>query len=207
MGYKQIRDRLKVISESVLSPIIAFFDRIGITPNMLTLFGLTVNIAAAFLITSGFLPSAGLIILFAGVFDMLDGALARKTGKKSRFGGFLDSVTDRISEGAFYLAIVLLYINEGKGPMAGLSYAAMFLSFLISYIRARAGAMQIDCEEGFFTRTERIITLVLGLLFSPLFDSLSAAIWIITIFSGITVAQRIYIVYIRANKTQKKKAK
>jgi CDP-diacylglycerol---glycerol-3-phosphate 3-phosphatidyltransferase len=203
MAYKDIRDRLKTASEKILVPIIALLNSLGLSPNIVTLIGLAVNIIAAFLISRGMFISAGLVILFAGVFDMLDGALARKMGKKTKFGGFLDSTTDRVSEGAFYLALIYYYLKAGSGNMVMLSYAVMFLSFLISYIRARAGGLQIDCEEGLYTRTERIITLVLGLLLYRFFDSVFYALAVIAVLSAVTVVQRIYFVYTRASKPAK----
>lgn len=207
MGYKDLRYKLKVISEGILVPVIALLNSLGLSPNVVTLIGLLINIAAALFIAKGMFITAGITILFAGIFDMLDGALARKMNKKTKFGGFLDSTTDRISEGAFYLGLIYYYLKAGNGGLVMLSYGVMFLSFLISYIRARAGGLSIDCEEGFYTRTERIITLVLGLLFYRLFDSLLWALVIIAALSAVTVIQRIYVVYIRASKPGKTKRK
>jgi CDP-diacylglycerol--glycerol-3-phosphate 3-phosphatidyltransferase len=207
MGYKDLRDKLKVKSEKILVPIIALLKALGLSPNAVTILGLIINLAAAVLIAKGLFIAAGITILFAGVFDMLDGALARKMKQKSKFGGFLDSTTDRISEGAFYLGLIYYYLKAGNGNLVMLSYAVMFLSFLISYIRARAGGLQIDCEEGIYTRTERIITLVLGLLLYRVFDSVSWALLIIAVLSAVTVIQRIYIVYTRADKPGRKKRK
>jgi CDP-diacylglycerol--glycerol-3-phosphate 3-phosphatidyltransferase len=207
MGYKDLRDKLKVISEGILVPVIALLNSLGLSPNAVTITGMLINIVAAFLMAKGMFITAGITILFAGVFDMLDGALARKMKKQTKFGGFLDSTTDRVSEGAFYLALTYYYLKAGNGNLVMLSYIVMFLSFLISYIRARAGALQINAEEGIYTRTERILTLVLGLLLYRIFDSLLWALGIIAVFSAITVAQRIYVVYIRAKKPGKSKRK
>ena len=200
-----MRDKLKGISEGILMPIIALLNALGLSPNAVTITGMLINIAAAFLIAKGMFITAGITILFAGVFDMLDGSLARKMKKQTKFGGFLDSTTDRISEGAFYLALIYYYLKADKGNLVMLSYIVMFLSFLISYIRARAGALQINAEEGIYTRTERIITLVLGLLLYRIFDSLLWALGIIIVLSAVTVVQRIYVVYIRAKKPGKSK--
>jgi CDP-diacylglycerol--glycerol-3-phosphate 3-phosphatidyltransferase len=205
MGYKETRDKLKTASEGILVPVTALLNKLGLSPNIVTILGLLINLAAAYLIFRGKFVIAGITILFAGIFDMLDGLLARKMKKQTKFGGFLDSTTDRLSEGAIYLGLIVYFINAGKNGPAVLSYCVMFLSFLISYIRARAGALQINCEEGIFTRTERIVALILGLLFSGLFDSVFYALIIIGIGSAITVIQRIYIVYIRAEKTGKSK--
>lgn len=198
MAYKDIRYKLKSFSEIILNPIIVLLNKTGASPNILTIIGLLINIAGSYFIVKGNLILAGVIILFAGIFDMLDGLLARKMNKKTKFGGFLDSVTDRVSEGAIYLGIIIYYLNLNLSFISIIAYCVMFLSFLISYIRARAGGLKIDCEEGFFTRPERIITLIIGLLLSNYFNSLFYALLIIGIFSIFTVAQRIYIVYTRA---------
>lgn len=198
MAYKDLRNKLKDFSEIILNPIIVLLNKTGATPNMLTIIGLLINIWGSYLIIKRNLIFAGIIILFAGIFDMLDGFLARKMNKKTKFGGFLDSVTDRISEGAIYLGILIYYLNSNLSFNSVIVYCVMFLSFLISYIRARASGLKIDCEEGFFTRTERIVTLILGLLLSNYFDSLFYALLIIGFFSILTTAQRIYIVYLRA---------
>lgn len=199
MAYKDLRNKLKNFSGIVLNPIIVLLNKTGATPNMLTIIGLLINILGSYLIIKGNLIFAGIIILFAGIFDMLDGFLARKMNKKTKFGGFLDSVTDRISEGVIYLSILIYYLNLNLSFNSAIVYCVMFLSFLISYIRARAGGLKINCEEGFFTRTERIVTLIIGLLLYNYFDSLFYALLIIGIFSILTIVQRIYIVYIRAN--------
>jgi len=198
MTYKDLRHKLKGLSEIILNPIIVLLNKTGASPNAITIIGLLINILGTYLIIKGKLVFAGIIILFAGIFDMLDGFLARKMDKKTKFGGFLDSVTDRVSEGAIYLGILIYYLNTNSTLNSIIAYSVMFLSFLISYIRARASGLKIDCEEGFFTRTERIITIILGLLLSGIFNSLFYALLIIGFFSIITIAQRIYIVYIRA---------
>jgi CDP-diacylglycerol--glycerol-3-phosphate 3-phosphatidyltransferase len=207
MGYKDLRDKLKTYSEGILVPVIALLKKLGLSPNAVTIIGLLINIVAAFLIARGMFITAGITILFAGVFDMLDGALARKMNKKTKFGGFLDSTTDRISEGTFYLGLIYYYLKAGNPNLVMLSYAVMFLSFLISYIRARAGSLQINCEEGLFTRTERIVTLIIGLLFYRVFNSVLCALVIIAALSAVTVIQRIYVVYIRSKKPGKSKRK
>ena len=207
MGYKDVRDGLKKASENILVPIIALLNTLGASPNIVTLTGLLINIAAAVFIAKGMFITGGVIILIAGIFDMLDGALARKMNKKTKFGGFLDSTTDRLSEGAVYLALLIWYLNAGDKNMAVISYLAMFLSFLISYVRARAGALNIDCEEGVLTRPERIIILILGLLLNRFFNSLFYAIIIITAGSAVTVIQRFIIVYIRAKQPGRTKRK
>ncbi len=186
-----IRNRLKELSENLLNPLIALLNFLKITPNMITIIGFIINLIASYYIYKGSFIYGAIIILIAGLFDMLDGMLARKMNKKTKFGGFLDSTVDRLSEGVLYLGILLFYINTSNKIEIILSYSAMFFSFLISYTRARASGFRIDCEVGIFTRPERIIALVIGLLFNQLYITLI----IINALSVITVLQRIIKVY------------
>ncbi|HDT15552.1 MAG TPA: CDP-alcohol phosphatidyltransferase family protein [Firmicutes bacterium] len=190
MAIKKIRDFLKLISEKTLTPVVFLLNKTGITPNFITWSGFFINAAGAFFVFSGEFLTGGFIILFGSLFDLLDGTLARKMDKKTRFGGFLDSVTDRLSEGVLYLALLVYYsgINNLTGII--LCYAVMFSSFLVSYIRARAGGLRIDCSVGIFTRFERMAVIIAGLLFNYVI----IALWIIAVLSIITVIQRFMLV-------------
>lgn len=187
----QIRNILKGFSEKTLEPVIVLLNFLKLTPNFITISGLFINVIASYYIYTGNFITGAIIILVAGLFDMLDGMLARKMNKKTKFGGFLDSTVDRLSEGILYFGILLFYTRTNDKNGIILSYSAMFFSFLISYARARASGLKIDCEIGIFTRPERIIVLILGLLINQLFITLI----ILNIFSIITVIQRIIKVY------------
>jgi len=187
----QIRSSLKSLSEKLLEPIVALLNFLKITPNLLTVSGFFINLIASYYIYIDNFNAAAIIILLASLFDIMDGILARKTNMKTKFGGFLDSTVDRLSEGVLYLGVLLFYIKISEKNGIILSYSAMFFSFLISYTRARAGGLKIDCEIGIFTRPERIIVLIIGLLINQLLITLV----VINIFSFITVIQRIIKVY------------
>jgi CDP-diacylglycerol--glycerol-3-phosphate 3-phosphatidyltransferase len=190
MGYKEIRDNLKTTSEQTLAPVIVLLNKWHLTPNFVTWLGLLINIIGCVFVYKGAFLAGGLIIIFASVFDMLDGALARKMNLKTKFGGFLDSVTDRLSEGALYLALLMLYLETGDNMGVILCYIVVLSSFLVSYIRARAGGLKIDCSTGIFTRPERMVVIVLGLIFNLTVP----ALWIIAVLSTITVIQRFLLV-------------
>jgi len=198
MGYKETRDSLKDFSEKILAPIIVLLNKLGFTPNVVTWVGLVLTIIGAVVAGGGHFISAAFIILFASIFDMLDGMLARKTNKKTKFGGFLDSTTDRLSEGAIYLAIMIYYAKLTPPDLMGIAlcYIVMFSSFLVSYIRARAGGLRIDCSEGIFTRPERMVVLILLMFFQE--RGVMAALWIISVLSVITIVQRFMLVYKQA---------
>jgi CDP-diacylglycerol--glycerol-3-phosphate 3-phosphatidyltransferase len=143
------------------------------------------------LIATGNLAAGGGVVLFAGFMDMLDGALARRTGRVTRFGGVLDSTIDRIAEGLLLLGIMYLYADEGSTSGVLLTGGVLLSSLLVSYIRSRAEAAGIECLVGLFTRPERVILLALGLFINQLFIALA----VIAAGSTFTVAQRLFHVW------------
>jgi CDP-diacylglycerol--glycerol-3-phosphate 3-phosphatidyltransferase len=161
----------------------------GISPNGLTILGLVLNGIAAGIIANGWLLVGGIALLFASAFDMLDGAVARATGKVSRFGAFLDSVIDRYCEAV--VLIGLLYFLDRLGDTWLVVGAAVALvgSLLVSYARARAEGLGLDCEVGFLQRPERVILLAVGLIFADWL--LAPVIWILAVVTNVTVVQRI----------------
>ena len=162
--------------------------------------GLCLAAGAAALIIMGQLLAAGFLVLIAGYFDILDGALARRTDQTSRFGAILDSTVDRLSEAVVLLGILALFLfTEDQSLFALLSRnwsilligLALLSSPLVSYIRARAEALRIECQVGIFTRAERVIVLALGLLI----NQVTIALAIITALSLVTAGQRL--LYVR----------
>ncbi len=133
------------------------------------------------------LLAAGLLVLAAGLFDMLDGALARHTGRVSRFGAVLDSTLDRLSEAAILVAAVFLFATEAMVAAAVLAGATLAGAMTVSYLRARMEALGLAGRGGLFTRPERVIALALGLLI----DQLIIALVIVAVFSFITAGQRL----------------
>ncbi len=154
-----------------------------------------VMLVAGALIATHHLVIGGLVVLFASAFDILDGALARATNRVTKFGGALDSTLDRLAEGVTFLALMWFFSDKGSPVGVGLAGAAMITSFLVSYARARAEGLGIDCEVGILTRSERIILIVLGLLLSGFSFVLPAVLIVIIAFSSITVGQRLYVVW------------
>ncbi len=176
-------------------PVVRLLAKALITPSAITWLGFLLAVGAALLIVSGQLLAAGLVVLVAGYFDILDGALARYTNRTSRFGALLDSILDRLSEGVLLLGILVLYAREQSVVMVVLVGLALFGSLLVSYIRARAEAAGLECRVGLFTRTERVVVLTLGLLLSHLANVLAIALAIIVVFSFITAGQRLVYVW------------
>ena len=165
----------------------------GITPNALTLTGLAVTAAAAALIGLGWLIPGGLVLLFAGLFDILDGAVARVTDRVGRFGAFLDSTTDRYAEVVTYAALLYHFISRSGGELpAMLVIVALGGSLLVSYVRARAQSLGFTCDGGLLARPERVVITVAGLVVPPL---LIPALWVLAVLTNLTALQRIRLVW------------
>lgn len=176
-------------------PMTRLLARTAITPSAITWFGFLLAVGAAALIITGHLFAAGWVVLIAGFFDMLDGALARYTGRATHFGAILDSTLDRLSEAVILLGILVLYTREGLLAQSLLVGTVLLGSFLVSYIRAKAEATGLKCQVGLFTRPERVIVLALGLLLNQITYALVVALAIIAVFSFITAAQRLIYVW------------
>ena len=167
--------------------------RTRVTPDTLTWSGFIITLGAAALVITGHPLAAGLVVLCAGFFDILDGALARHLGQATPFGAVLDSTLDRLSEAVLLFAILVSY---GGAPwMVSLVFLALAGSLLVSYVKARAEAVGLQCKVGLFTRPERVIVLALGLLLSHLTHALLIALAVIVVFSFVTAGQRLVYVW------------
>jgi len=175
-----------------LAQIAGWLEATGISPNALTLIGFALTVAVALILATGNLLLGGLLLIFAALFDTLDGALARHAGKTTVFGAFLDSVMDRFSEAVTLLALIYFYAGQPDSRLYILLLALTLIgSLMVSYTRARAEAVGIECKEGFFQRTERIVVLIFGLLTGWMLPVLV----VLAIFTNVTATQRIYDVY------------
>ena len=160
-------------------------------PNLFTLLGFFSILAASLLILKGFWILAGLSITLSGIFDLLDGVVARSLGKVTVWGNFFDSVIDRYSDLIFLLALSMHYLREGDSNLVILTSVVAIGTALIPYIRAKAEALRISCHIGLMERAERIILLSLG----ALFNWMEPVLWILAILTHLTVLQRIYYVW------------
>jgi len=169
-------------------PVVRILSKSGITPNALTFINLALNVVAAYVIATGHFLLGGVLVLVAGLFDLLDGALARFTKQTTRFGAILDSVADRISEAAILCGLLIWYVPQEEASLEiVLIFVVLIGSFLVSYIRARAEGLGWQCQVGLFTRAERVIVLAIGLLINQIF----IALCVLVIFVFITVVQRL----------------
>ena len=173
-----------------------------VTPNQVTVAGMLATFVAAVLAGLGYLLAAGLVLAFAGTFDILDGALARATKNSYPYGAFLDSTTDRYSEGAMYIGIGAFFITQ-RGAYMEIEVLACMLalagSYLVSYTRARAQSLGFVCEQGLFARPERVVVTVAALVFSAFFSPfvLAWAVGLLAVLTNFTAVQRIHEVWLQ----------
>jgi phosphatidylglycerophosphate synthase len=192
-----LSNKLKHRLDRPLTPFVRFLAGFGISPNMLTVAGMIMNIAAAMMLVYGHLLLGGVLVLMGGLFDLFDGALARVVGKQSRLGTLLDATLDRYSDTAPILGLLLHYsgwslyysIKPANMAICGL---LMIGSLLVPYVRARAESQGLHCEVGLAERAERVIIFAGGLILGIEV----AAIWILTILTHLTVIQRL--IHVRA---------
>jgi phosphatidylglycerophosphate synthase len=172
--------------------------RSPLTPNQVTVVGVVLTLFAAGLVAFGHLRWAGVVLIFAGSCDILDGALARSTNKSYPYGAFLDSTLDRYSEGAVYLGLAAYFVSV-DGPwqrwLVLATLAALAGSFLVSYVRARAQSLGFACKSGLFQRPERVVVTVIGLLFGGYV--LYGVVFLLAIVTNITALQRIREVWLQ----------
>lgn len=181
------RDNLRQASAKYIEiPIARVLSAVGISPNMVTFFGLILSGVAAYFISIQSFGLAGLALLISGIFDLLDGTLARLTGRASKFGSLLDSVIDRVSEGVVLFGFLVLALKNDDFVLAILAYIAFGTGFLVSYARARSEGLGVTGVVGIMTRPERVGVIIIG-LFSGF---VSTALAIIAVFSTLTTIQR-----------------
>ena len=204
-------DTWKERGRSLFTPLARELARRGVKPDHLSIAGLCISLVAAMLLGRGAFLGAAFVLLLASVFDMLDGDVARERGAVSRFGAFLDSTLDRVSEGALYAGLAYFYFTrtrtatvwmrgmfegsaewgDADGPTLGvLALAVLILSFLVSYARARAEGLGLECKVGVMERPERVLTLGAGALLGHRF--MPGALGILFVLTLVTVLQRVY---------------
>lgn len=183
-----LTDKLRSLFANVLNSIGNFLLKLGIKPNFITVAGMVGNIVAAYFISRGDLRIGGWIVLLIGPLDALDGTLARLQEQNAPFGALLDSFSDRISEIAILFGLLVYFLNQNQPAGCMLAFAALSGSVLVSYIRARSQSLGADPKIGILTRVERYMVTSLCLLFSqPV-----AGLWVLVIFTYITVFQRMW---------------
>jgi CDP-diacylglycerol--glycerol-3-phosphate 3-phosphatidyltransferase len=162
-----------------------------VNPNVLTFLGLVINVVAAVYLAVGRFRVAGCIIIFAGLFDMVDGRVARETDRVTRFGAFFDSVLDRYSDLALLIGLLVYYGTINRPFYVVMTAIVMMASVLISYTRTRAENIIPTCKVGFLERPERVVLIIIG----ALFDKMAPVLWVNAVLGNITVIHRMIFTY------------
>ena len=175
-----------IAAQFILDRLVRALSLARIHPNLLTSLGLAINVVAAVLFGEGRFLAAGLVVLGAGIFDMVDGRVARASNTVTPFGAFLDSVVDRYSDMALYMGMMVYYARADRFLYLVLAALVMAGSVMISYTRARAESLIPTCKVGFLERPERIVFVIIG----ALTGRMGPVLWIIAVLSNITVVHR-----------------
>ncbi|HLF73031.1 MAG TPA: CDP-alcohol phosphatidyltransferase family protein [Anaerolineales bacterium] len=196
---KTFTDYLRLWFKWFLDPLGGFFNRLGLTPNTMTMLGLAGNTLGAYYLARGEMFTGGLLVLLMTPIDALDGTMARLRGEPSDFGAFVDSVTDRYSELIIYGGLLYYFLSLGE-PLGGLLvFGAAAGSVLVSYVKARAETLGYEAKVGLLTRVERYLVLAPALVF----DQLLIGLAIIALFANLTALQRIWHVRRQAHSKMK----
>jgi CDP-diacylglycerol---glycerol-3-phosphate 3-phosphatidyltransferase len=171
---------------AIITRIVGWLALSRIHPNVLTFLGLVINIVAAFLFAKGSFRWAGVVVIGAGLFDMVDGRVARATDRVTQFGGFFDSVLDRYSDLALFMGLLVYYASINRFGYIVLTAIVMTGSVMVSYVRARAECTIPKCKVGFLERPERVVLIIIG----ALFNRMAPVLWVIAVLSNLTVIHR-----------------
>jgi len=177
-----------ILARYVERPMVHLLEKVGLSANKVTVIGLLLAGATAYLLCIGLFVGGGLLLLLASVLDMADGALARLQGKATAAGALLDSTSDRISEAVVFLGLLVFYITPLSTPEVVLLFLALTGSFMVSYLRARGEGLGVDCKVGVMTRPERVLVLAIGLVI----DQIAIALSVIVALSFLTAIHRFW---------------
>ncbi len=184
--------------KAILDLIVDTVSILGVNPNFLTFVGFTITIFASVCFARGKFLEAGLIIILAGIFDMLDGRVARITNSVTNFGAFFDSVLDRYSDIAMFLGLMIYYSKAQRLTYMILSGVVMMGAVMTSYTRARAESLMPLCKVGFLERPERLVLMIIG----ALSNRMAPVLWVMAFFSNLTVIHRIAYTWKEASKSE-----
>src|SRR5579871_3047210 len=182
-----------VVFGAIINRIVRWLALSRINPNVLTFLGLVINAWAAVLFAQGSFFWAGIVVIGAGLFDMVDGRVARASNQVTRFGGFFDSVLDRYSDASQFFGLLVFYARGDRFFYVVLTAFVMVSAIMVSYTRARAESLIGSCRVGFMERPERLVLVIIG----ALFNRMAPVLWIIAVLSTITVIHRMRYTYTR----------
>jgi len=187
-----LTDLLRQKTVGIIDPIVTFLAKYHLSPDTLTVIGMLSHFFLAYLIAIGEMRWAGIAMIFLAPLDALDGALARKLGRKQGgFGAFLDSTLDRLAEIILFGGFIYYYLQSGEGAMLALSYVAITGSLMVSYTRSKAESLHMSAKVGILSRVERYVLM----LFFLIIDYPGVAVGVLAVFTYVTVGQRMYHVW------------
>ncbi len=193
-------DKLRLVFKGILDPTGAFLNRLGLTPNVITLLGLAGTTVGAYLISQGKMTAGGIVLLISVLVDVLDGTMARLRGESSDFGGFVDSVSDRYAELITFGGLLYFFLSQENYPGMMITFLAASGSILVSYVKARAEGLGFTANVGILTRVERYIVLIPSLIFNQPF----LAVALIAVLGNVTALQRIFHVRVQGHERMRK---
>ena len=184
--------RLRSLLSPIVDDIARVFVKLGFSPSGLTVIGVLIACVAAALIARGMLAAGGVVVLVAGVFDLFDGAVARMTNRATKFGALFDSVMDRVSEAVVLLGLLWFYLEDGEQLGAVLVYVSIVGSTMVSYVRARAEGLGIECKGGLMQRPERVASLGIGIIVGQWWEpAVLIVLGVIAVLTVVTTVQRV----------------
>ncbi|HUA61197.1 MAG TPA: CDP-alcohol phosphatidyltransferase family protein [Verrucomicrobiae bacterium] len=186
------------VAGAIIDRIVRWLALSRIHPNVLTFIGLVINIWAACLFATGDFRWAAVVIIGAGLFDMVDGRVARASNRVTRFGGFFDSVLDRYSDLALLMGLLVYYASINRYWYIVLTAVVMTASVMVSYARARAENTIPKCKVGFLERPERVVLIIIG----ALFGRMAQVLWVIAILGNLTVIHRMIYTFQEAKRLE-----
>ena len=181
-----ISNAIGIFFGKIIRAIVTGLALLGFSPNFLTFLGLVINIWAAFLFAAGSFRWGAVVVIGAGLFDMVDGRVARETNRVTRFGGFFDSVLDRYSDLGVLVGMLVYYASINRNFYVVLTAIVMTGTVMVSYTRARAENTIPRCKVGFLERPERVVLIIIG----GLFNRMAHVLWVLAVLSNITVISR-----------------
>jgi CDP-diacylglycerol--glycerol-3-phosphate 3-phosphatidyltransferase len=195
-GGSLLSNRVKEAARAFLAPLVRLAQRLGITPNRVTIIGFFVVVVAAILVALGQLLAGAVVLVAGSLLDAVDGALARANGGGTAFGSFLDSTLDRGAEAILYIGLIVYFLSTDTDPIGPvlLALAALCGSFMVSYTRAKAEALGVSASIGLAPRTERLVLIVAGIGLAGLGFGIGliGAIGIVAALAAATTVQRIW---------------
>lgn len=193
---QKMDEGLRWFGDFFFKPILLFFEKLGLSPNLLTILGIASALGSGYFLAVEKVPLAAVLFAISGVLDLVDGYVAKKLDKVTVFGSFLDSFSDRLADAAIYIGLTVYYLKRAEGIYAGLALVLLVASFLISYIRARSESLGIQCKAGLMARAPRFLALGVGLFFNSLSPwVLKIVMWVVGALLVETLVERFIYVW------------